>query len=90
MEVHKYDYEKLNFDTKLQPLFDAMKRGETISEINYIPRVAIKRNHITNFKASDYYCCMQSNGNKKFDYVIGKADTKETEFYMNWIKSFVI
>lgn len=89
MKIHKNSNEDYNFEEKLQPLFDAMVAGKRIKEINFITRVAIKRNHITNFLASDYFVCMQENGSgtERFDYVI--SDENHTDvFYMNWVESF--
>lgn len=92
MEIHKQEYDKFNFHPNLTPLFEAMKRGESISEITLNDKYKEKRgeNVIVDFTATDYWVGMQSNfeGTEQFDYVNGTSTNNIGAFYMSWITSF--
>jgi hypothetical protein len=94
MEIFKDKKEKYNFSDNLQPLFEAMEKGEVIREITLIDKCKEKlgENTILDFKATHYWVAMQSNGTntESFDYVNVETNSKLKSFYMNWVVSFKI
>ena len=83
------------FEPRLEPLFDAMKAGKTISSVTLMYGTMNKNNRskdtITrNFKATDYTAGLQNSyEGEKFDFVhIDASDCNG--FYMNWVVKFEI
>ena len=101
MEIYNEDQAPLNFDERLQPLFDAMARGEKIKSITCIAGQINKDDpskdfKIKDFRATDYWVGMMSNrdGSEHHDYVdveggtVENSDKPREAFYMSWVKEF--
>ena len=92
MEIYKCGIDTFNFTINLNPLFEAMEKGDVISEITLNDKYKKARgeNIIIDFEATDYHIAQQSNfnGSKHFDFVNGKSINNIDGFYMNWVDSF--
>ena len=98
MEIHG-NKEKFNYDASLQPLFDAMAAGKTITSLVCMLGTNNKDDRskdceIQNFVATSYWIGMSSNGGIDNDYVYidheGREDFQRPGFYMNWVLSYEI
>ncbi len=100
MKVHKTREERsLNCGEQLQPLFDAMARGDKISSITCMAGTTNENDSskdfkIENFVATDYWVGMQSNSENSecYDYVdvIPADKNQKNAFYMNWVRDFTL
>lgn len=100
MQIQNPDNKPYNFPPELQPLFDAMERGDKIKSITCMYGRANEQHsdldfQIAEFRATEYYVGMQHNDH------YGWADLVETDlpgdvspeldkkcFYMSWVRSF--
>jgi len=93
----------VNFSPELQPLFDAMMRGDVIKSITFCAGEINRHDRskdvtFTNFKATDYWEGMAYNSTKRewHDYVdefVERTEqfltgAKTRGFYMSWVLSF--
>lgn len=99
MKIHKDNNNPLNFDSHLQPLFDAMKAGKRVKSVTCMGGTTNKDKperdfKVENFVATDYWHEAQLNGKteKYCDWVwtdIPKEGSTQGEnFFMNWVRSF--
>lgn len=94
MKIHG-NKEKFNYDASLQPLFDAMAAGKTITSVVCMAGSQHKDDRdfdfeIKNFVAVDYWIAMSSQGDNNFDYVDGLPNNPRCSFYMNWVIKYEI
>lgn len=91
MNIHKGRFGPLefNFESWLQPLFDAMQKGKTIKSITCM-KGTMNKDHpeldfqIEEFIATNYWVAIGANAKINVDLV----DTNKRSFYMNWVRSF--
>lgn len=87
----------LNFAPNLQPLFDAMSRGQLIKSVTCMRGTSNKDDRtqdftIQNFVVTDYEQSSQQNfdGSQHYDYVYCESNSPIHGFYMNWVLSFTL
>lgn len=81
------DIEKVSFEERLQPLFEAMRNGQTIASITCYAGDINKDDRskdfvMENFVADDYW--------QRHGYVTSNVEGGRSSFYMDWVLAFVL
>lgn len=84
---------EVSFSENKKPLFDAIVKGDIISEIICMDGSSNANNRakdftIKDFTPTEYWQGVGYSKEKSFDQVFGLSENKEARFYMSWVLSF--